>query len=1027
MKNYFHISVRLLTAFVCLLLVRQVGAAVYFVNSNGGNDNYNGAAPAFTSGVTGPWQTLGRLAGVPLQPNDTVYLACGAVWNETLKVPSSGANGVAITIAAGPGNCVSPPTIDGAVTLQAHQWVQHIGSIYKTKLPIDLIANSNPGVNLSGWSSWATNGDSTITNDSACPGQSIPCMAFTSGTSASVAISNSFPISGGVEYTVGVQMRAPIGTRIRVALRRDGPSYEALAPDQWVTAAGVWQSVGFIFRGRQSVAKARLDVEVPGSRLRINVREAHVRRSGPGNTVLATFVDGLQVRRAHHPNFGQLGDVSSPYAAMASAGAKTIVDTTGLPLPAGASLTAGLGVTMRSMNWAIEERRVASVIGRRLSLDLPSDYSLDSGKGYFLTGALWMLDSPGEWFYDSTDSTLYVWMPDGALPGDRVAISSLPMGVDATGKANLNLRNIDVRRVATGVGMAWSRSVSLGGVGIYDVFDYGINAIDCSQCLVQASSVTRSGLDAIIAPGSLAVNFTVVDSTISYSAFSDRKDGWRTLPRPAKAAVQVLGASPSVLRNTIIGTANLGVNVGVNATVADNYISRTCMMVNDCGAIYANYRGNAATITGNIIETVVGNLTGLPGSPQAQTVGIYLDDHNADSIVSDNVVTGAEYGIQLHNARLAKVSRNVLVGNRRHQLWLQEHTGNIRSAGDVFGNSVTSNLMVPTAGGPALYLVSEFGDTGDFATFDSNHYSALLTARVIGERSPIVGRSYTVPDWQAAYRELSPRITQAVGYASFLTGSVNLIANGDLSAGKSGWTSWNPVAPNATATVLSCSRTPCMQIIAGGSPSLLSSPNFSVVAKKWYRVTFDAITSNEGQPINALVLRGGGGSVGYEYLIPAAESFVGSTSWRRYSFTFQALKTINAGDPVTMERGARIDFERNLPGTSLTVARLELVELTPAQASQRIELLLNRNRSSTSIACEALAVPLATCSSFVYVSDGSPVQWPVALGPLSARPIYTRDVSLTDRDLDGIADQQDGCPGTEVGKQVNARGCSIDQ
>ena len=79
-----------LVALLGLAAAGQLLAATYFVNSNGGNDSYNGAAPAWTSGSNGPWQTLAKLAAVTLAPNDTVYLACGGVWNETLKVPSSG-------------------------------------------------------------------------------------------------------------------------------------------------------------------------------------------------------------------------------------------------------------------------------------------------------------------------------------------------------------------------------------------------------------------------------------------------------------------------------------------------------------------------------------------------------------------------------------------------------------------------------------------------------------------------------------------------------------------------------------------------------------------------------------------------------------------------------------------------------------------------------------------------------------------------------------------------------------------------
>ena len=1022
-----HITRRLLFALLGFACFSHAFAATYFVNSNGGNDSYTGTAPSASGGTAGPWQSLARLSIETLSPNDTVYLACGGVWAETLQIRSSGAASVPITIAAGPGACTTAPLIDGAVIIPAHQWVQHSGSIYRAKLPVDLISNPNPGASLSGWFQWSATADAVTAVDNACPGQATPCMAFTSGTSSSIAISNNFALAGGADYTAGVQLRAPLGTRIKVVVRRGGPTYESLAPEQWITAAGAWQSVGFIFRAGTSVPNARMDIEVPGTSIRVNLREAHMLRALPGGNVLATYVDGLQVRRAHHPNFGQGGNANSPYAAIASAGGKTTLDAASMALPAGGVLTPGLGVTMRTTNFSIEESTVASVSGSRLTLSVPTEYDTLPGYGFFLTGALWMLDSPGEWFYDTPTSTLYVWMPDGAAPGNRVTASGLAAGADLGGKTNVTLRQIAISHAGTGVALVRGSGVTLSGMAISDIAGYGVNGENCASCAVQQSSISRTGLDAINVLGPLATDFSLTDSSVADSAASARTDGWRFLPRTSRGAVYVIGARPSIMRNTIKGTANLGVYLGPNGTFTNNYVGQSCLGLNDCGAIYANFSGNNATISANVVENVLSNLAGLPGTPQAHAVGIYMDDRNSNSTLNGNTVTGADYGIQLHNTNGVTVSNNVVFGNRLIQLWLQEQTNLLRAAGDVYGNQVLSNLLVPTASGPAVYLESELGDTADFATFSGNHYSALLSPRVIGERAPTTDKSYTVAEWQTAGRETAARATAPVGYVSFLAGASNLVPNGNLANGTVGWSWWNLTAPLANASVRTCAFGPCMDLRAGASASLFSSPNFSVTAGQWYRVSFDAATAQEGQPINVVVRRGGGGSAGYEYLMPSAEAFAGSTAWRRYSFTFQATKTVIAGDPLTQEHGARVDFERNQPGSVLSVARLEMVTLTPAQAALQIKLLLNANSVATSIDCASLGVPSALCNFFVHMDDSSAVGWPAPISPLTGRPTYTRDTSLTDSDGDGIADQQDACPNTPAGLAVNARGCAISQ
>jgi len=946
-----------------------------------------------------------------------------------LRVPSSGVTSVPITITAGPGHCgATPPLIDGAVTIPAHQWVQHSGSIYKAKVPIDLIANPSPTTTIAGWTRWSSTGDAALSIDNACPGQTGPCMLFTSGAGNSIAISNAFALGGGVDYSASVQLRAPLGARIKLVVRRNGPTFESLAPDQWITANGEWQTISNNFRAATSLASARLDVEAPGGRVRVNMREAHVVRLLPGAAIVSgVFVDSLAVRRAHHPNFGQAGNPDSLYAPIASAGGKTTLDAANLSLPVGATLTPGLGVAIKTVEFAVEERSVAAINGRILTLSAPTGYNTLPGFGFYLTGALWMLDSPGEWFFDTATAMLYLWMPDGAAPGNRVSAGGLALGANLAARSNLVLRDIAFRRVTTGAALTGSTATTIRGVAISDAADYGVSAENCNGCAVLNSTIARTGSDAVRVPGALSRSFSLLDSTIADAGASVRTDGWRMLPRFGSGAVYAIGPATTIARNSITATGNLGLYIGSGSVIADNYLGQICLQKNDCGAIYANFLGNGSSITGNVIENVVGNLSGLPGTPQARTIGIYLDDRNAGSQVSGNTVAGAEYGIQLHNASGATVTNNLLYGNRRQQIWFHENTAVVRGVGDIFGNTVSGNTLVPTASGPAVNLFSELGTTSDFSAFNTNHYSALLSPRVISEVSPTSSASFTVAEWGAAGREAGARVTQPVGYVSFLAGATNLVPNGALANSLTGWTWWNQASPLASVATRTCSFGPCLDLVAGASTTLLSSPNFSVVVGQWYRVAFDAVTGQAGQAINVVVRRGGGGSTGYEYLMPAAESFAGSTAWRRYSFAFQATKTVVAGDPATQELGARVDFQGNLPGAALSVARLEMVTLTPAQAALQIRLLLNRGNTATSIGCVATGVPDAVCNSFVYLDDASPVLWPANVGPLSGRPIYTRDTTLTDGDSDGIADQQDFCPGTVAGQAVNARGCAFAQ
>jgi len=113
---------------------------------------------------------------------------------------------------------------------------------------------------------------------------------------------------------------------------------------------------------------------------------------------------------------------------------------------------ATLNVGFRFLTWT---RRVLSHDAANSSFQYdPTDhqYGRVGGNGnylnkgadnlYFLSGALGLLDSPGEWFVDSATWTLYLWTPDSKPPGSRVSIQTKDYCVQSTATAPLNMRNL---------------------------------------------------------------------------------------------------------------------------------------------------------------------------------------------------------------------------------------------------------------------------------------------------------------------------------------------------------------------------------------------------------------------------------------------------------------------------------------------------------------------------------------------------------------------------------------------------------
>ena len=63
-----------------------------------------------------------------------MQLACGSVWNETLRVTAAGTATSPITVTSYPAGCTNKPAIDGSTSIAAGGWTLHSGNIYKATL-----------------------------------------------------------------------------------------------------------------------------------------------------------------------------------------------------------------------------------------------------------------------------------------------------------------------------------------------------------------------------------------------------------------------------------------------------------------------------------------------------------------------------------------------------------------------------------------------------------------------------------------------------------------------------------------------------------------------------------------------------------------------------------------------------------------------------------------------------------------------------------------------------------------------------
>lgn len=325
---------------------------------------------------------------------------------------------------------------------------------------------------------------------------------------------------------------------------------------------------------------------------------------------------------------------------------------------------------------------------------------------------------------------------------------------------------------------------------------------------------------------------------------------------------------------------------------------------------------------------------------------------------------------------------------------------------------------------------SAFSSTVRFANYDLNHYSSLLSKRIARESWNGGEIAYKFVEWQAAQaagsaRNLDPngKQTSRANYTNFQVQGSSLITS-DVKIGSSGWRVWTDGTPKGTISAEACGMLPCVRMIAGATPSLLMSPNFSVEVSRWYRLTFDLKTGIDNQRILIAPRRGGGGNNGQELFTHGTTIIHGTRSWKRNTLLIEATLGIKKGDPVTGDAGARIDFLVK-PGEEITIANVELVPLLKVGGELRTALLSNASDVQTQIACPDVDSAPTACDQYVSFTTGAPVNWPHPVAPYSSEIVFTRNWTLTDSDADGIADIQDQCRETPLESAVNSLGCSF--
>jgi uncharacterized repeat protein (TIGR01451 family) len=767
------------------------------------------------------------------------------------------------------------------------------------------------------------------------------------------------------------------------------------------------------------------------------------------------FLDNQYQDLARHPNPGFMPErPTNSYLTVAADSDNCSDQTRTYPtrLLAGGDLTStgavesdliGAGIHYRSNAWSIEDRVIAGYDAATktfswAAMEPPAGYEICKDWGYYLDNKLWMLDRPGEWYYDQVARQIHL-MPGGGMPEGRVLAGHLEYGVLADQRTHIVIEGISVQKAGTGIRAENGSNITVRNSDIADT-DRAISLQGSENSEVDRCNISNSARDGIWAayvPNARITNNTIVNTGVIGA------------PRKSVAAIQASChdcresvGNVVIQGNTIRRSGYVGIFVPNQANVSNNVVEDSCLVLDDCGAIYTGgreYRDtkdtaspmrNNSFITGNIVLNATGNPDGRPASFRSAAQGIYLDDFSNTVQVAGNTVVNTDNGLQLHNAADNTVVGNVIYGSRTRAVWFQEDA----AAGAIHDNQFDDNKYFQLNSLESYLLGSTF-NTIDFANYSGNRYSLLYSDVVALEQYKPDGVTtqsipYTFAAWGTAQGDATSTAFDAFSVASgrvLAISSGNLVANGGLDVDTAGWAKWN-ANNDAAIERVTCIVGPCLKFTSGTSSSILSSPRFTLQADKAYRVRVDLRGEAGGEKVDLIVRLNGkdiNGNDSYAAL-GLAQTRNLTNQWETYTFVFKAT----ASSPAN---GVRFDFGTPMASASvrpvLFVDNVRIEEVTaefndPADDSA---ILINAAATQQAMDCPDAATNPAKCPQYVRFTDGSPITWPMDVGAMGSEIVVWNANTMNDADRDGVVDESDTCASTYPNAMVDENGCSFSQ
>jgi len=311
----------------------------------------------------------------------------------------------------------------------------------------------------------------------------------------------------------------------------------------------------------------------------------------------------------------------------------------------GATVHAVQGYAWVMMNSAVLSSTGTTITTNDAHGPLGGAYSLTgtssgfNGNEYYLSGIKGEMDSPGEWYYSSSNSRLYLY---SATTPTNVQAKRRPYGFILLGHPYIQLANLNFFACTIQTNSSSTNETFNGLSMLYlnhsNVSPYGYCALP-----LYGGSVLRNCVLGYNAQGLLSLNgsnIKVINNYIHDSGYM------------ADAAPAITGGTGTynvlISHNTISNTGHSALAFPGHAGIVEfNDMSNAMRLLSDGGILYSNGDAGNSIIRYNLFH----DSPGPAGHLGFYVQGFYLDDFNSNWIVHHNIISNVQGYSFLINSR----------------------------------------------------------------------------------------------------------------------------------------------------------------------------------------------------------------------------------------------------------------------------------------------------------------------------------------------------------------------------------------